>query len=413
MKTTVSILLAVAFLPAFGVPRPSPAAAQQGITINEVEPNDFKDRSQVIMLTQGMTTVVRGRAARDDGGSFVDELELDIDVEDDIEDWYVVEVNGVAEFSLEVSWPERADIDAWVFTDISNRVFFDGLTLHTHAATGEKPEVLANRVYYTYSDRDDEADGMLQPLPRTSRYYVAVSNYDPAEWSQPATYEMKITVPGNAVSRRGESVRYDNNGYGHFAKVGPHDLDVDRLMVLERITPPAYPATLEFVNLLQFSSSATGPGPRQELIVLTDPAGTGNPAQATEVLRQKVALPIVEETSAVAFYVGSAGITARSGDIYVGFQVVEENNEFHFPFDVDKAGFRRTFMSTDGGKNYGWLRLASREVEIPFVSNSGITADLLMGNPAPDAARANQPAVSVRPVPVELYTGPVRISVVQ
>jgi hypothetical protein len=391
----------------------SPVAAQREVVVTEAEPNDIKERAQVVPLTLGMTTNIKGRAARDDRGSYVDELEFLFSLNDDIEDWYMIEVQNPTELSVEMSWPEEADIDAWIFTDMSKRVLFDGLTLHAHAATGANPERLLNRLLYTYSTRDDETQGMTQPLPRASRYYIAVSNYDPADWSRPATYELKITVPGPASTRREENqfARYDNNGYGRFTAIDPEELETERLLVLERITPSDYPATLDAINLFQFSGIVSNR--RQDMIVLVDPTGSGDPGKAREVFRRKVRIPSVEETSIISYFVSGPELTIAAGDLYVGFELVNPTEGQHIPFDVDKAGFRRSFISTDAGKTYGRMMIESEQTRIPFIANSGVTADLVIGTVAPGAAPNGTASVKIQPATIRRYDGDVQVSVVK
>ncbi|MCS6803745.1 MAG: hypothetical protein RMM98_14085 [Acidobacteriota bacterium] len=387
----------------------SPVGAQRELIVTEAEPNDIKERAQQVPLSIGMTTTIRGRAAREDRGSYVDELDFLFSLDDDIEDWYVIEVQNPTELSIQMSWPEEADMDAWIFTDISKHVLFDGLTLHAHAATNANPERLLNRLLYTYSTRDDETQGLLQPLPRSSRYYLAISNYDPADWSGPATYELKLTVSGPGSLRREENqfVRYDNNGYGRFTAIDPDELDAERLLVLERITPAEYPATLDAINLFQFSGPVSSR--RQDMLVLVDPTGSGDPSRAREVFRRKVRIPSVEETSLISYFISGPGLTILSGDLYVGFELVNPTEGQHIPFDVDKAGFRRSFISTDGGRTYGRMMIASDQSRLPFIANSGITADLMMGAAAPAARSREQVSIKVEPATIRRYDGGVSV----
>lgn len=411
---TWMILCAGVMLIGVGVPSfTSPARAQRELVVTEAEPNDIKERAQQVPLSIGMTTTVRGRAAREDRGSYVDELDFLFSLDDDIEDWYVIEVQNATELSIQVNWPEEADIDAWIFTDISKQVLFDGLTLHAHAATGANPERLLNRLLYTYSTRDDEAQGLLQPLPRVSRYYLAISNYDPADWSGPASYELRLTVSGPGSIRREETqfVRYDNNGFGRFTAVAPSRLAAERLLVLERITPAEYPATLDAVNLFQFPEPVSNR--RQDLLVLVDPTGSDDPRRAREVFRRKVRIPSVEETSLISYFISGPGLTILSGDLYVGFELVNPTEGQHIPFDVDKAGFRRSFISTDGGSTYGRMMITSDQSRLPFIANSGITADLMIGTVAPTVAPHERVSVKVQPANIRRYDGGVPILLVK
>jgi len=162
------------------------------------------------------------------------------------------------------------------------------------------------------------------------------------------------------------------------------------------------------VRVFNFSGATEGTA---KLVVYTDPDGTGDPSNAVKVLERQVTIPAVTATTTFAFNVADANISVASGDIYAGFELTQRPNVHHIPFDLDKLGFRRSFISTDGGRTWGQLVVAfSRGSDIPFIANSGINADLTMGSGTAAAART-QKVTAVRRNGVSRYSGPVKFSV--
>lgn len=379
-----------------GLSPTTPGVAAQG-AVMEQEPNDHRAQAQRLDLAPGGTVVVDGSVAPGDSGSRVEELsrlEVAALVADDLqEDWFVIDVNRALEFSLELSWPGAANLDTWTFADISEQTFSDGLVSHHLAATRtDQPEREPNRIYYTYADRRAEVvDGPLT-IPETSPYYLTVSAVNDGP-SPPVTYRLTLTSPAPGTTR---SVIYDTSGPGLYAPVFPSDLGARRLLALQRITPPEYPARLDRVDLLQFNLGGRNQvGATLTLVVLVDPQGAGNPANATEVLRRRVRIRALDAIN--GYPVQDANITVQSGDIYAGFEILEQFiADLHLPFDVDKAGFGRSFVSTDRGASFGVLKSASPDVGIPLVANAGIDAVLTINPTAETPAATSRQAVIVR-----------------
>lgn len=420
MKTRTFALivgLCLTLVPLLSQPADPITTASAQSVVMEIEPNNNKAQAQPLRLMAGETVIVEGRVGPNDGGSLVRELArletpfgnplftppTEILARDPIEDWYVIEVRGSLEYSLELQWADgTSNLNNWTLGDIAAQIYPDELvSIHVASTPTGRPEVEPNRIYYTYDDRRSEAQGGRLTIPTSSRYYLTVSNAGTGS-GQPVSYRLVLSSPRRGTTR---TVLDAVRGPTVANPVIPADVGASRMRVVQRLTPTEYPARLDEVGLVQFDIEGQRVlNESLDLIVMVDPQGTGNPANARTVLTRRVQ---IESLNALNSYsVRDANIVVQSGDIYAGFEIAETGLGLHLPFDLDKAGYGRSFVSIDGGRTYRYISLITFDTLIPLVGNAVIEAALTINPragkradaPEPTRVRATPPVI---PAPVK------------
>jgi DNA-binding beta-propeller fold protein YncE len=121
---------------------------------------------------------------------------------------------------------------------------------------------------------------------------------------------------------------------------------VDGLIIVNRLTPSSYPATLQRIRIRfdEFQGVPSPVGQTIRLLVFTNPSGGGRPQNSPIILvDQLVTIPRVREF--VDFEVN--GPTINSGDFYVGYQAPSPSRGVGFSADINGLQQQRAFASTD------------------------------------------------------------------
>jgi uncharacterized protein (TIGR03437 family) len=130
-------------------------------------------------------------------------------------------------------------------------------------------------------------------------------------------------------------------------------LRMDGLMIVNRLTPPAYPATLQSIRI-QFRTFSGQPDPTGRSITLVyfaDTTGSGMPPANAQLMRIDTTVPGTSATSFFDFPVTN-GPTINSGDFYVGFAAPTPNQGVGFPLDTNSQPASRSFLSLTGGASF-------------------------------------------------------------
>ncbi|MBI3949542.1 MAG: hypothetical protein HY314_03700 [Acidobacteria bacterium] len=151
---------------------------------------------------------------------------------------------------------------------------------------------------------------------------------------------MKVDLVGDATS---EEISIDD---------GDPELEYieDDLIVVNRLTPPDYPTTLESIRVVIPSvDGAPDPeGGQITLLVYTDPSGVGQPPGGQPAFSEAVTITRVE--SFMTFTVPT-DLTVESGDFYVGYQVEAPASGVGFALDTSNPQ-RCTFLSRNDGRTF-------------------------------------------------------------
>jgi uncharacterized protein (TIGR03437 family) len=127
----------------------------------------------------------------------------------------------------------------------------------------------------------------------------------------------------------------------------------DGLMVVNRLTPPSYPATLRklrvMVPILINQPNATGKPITLLIYAQGDPAGQLPPG--AKFTRIETIVPSAGNNLFLEFEIPN-GPTINAGDFYVGYQAPAPHQGVGFAADLSGAAENRSFYSTDGGASF-------------------------------------------------------------
>jgi hypothetical protein len=127
----------------------------------------------------------------------------------------------------------------------------------------------------------------------------------------------------------------------------------DGLIVVNRLTPPSYPATLQTIRI-QFRTFSGQPDPTGKpisLVYFTDATGVGSPPAGAQLTRVATTVPGTSATNFFDFAVTN-GPTINAGDFYVGFAAPTPNQGVGFPLDTNSTLQARTFLSLNDGTSF-------------------------------------------------------------
>jgi hypothetical protein len=131
----------------------------------------------------------------------------------------------------------------------------------------------------------------------------------------------------------------------------------DGAIVVNRLTPSKYPATLRTVRIF-FARGAGLPSPsgaQIKLILFADPTESGRPPPNPTLLTDPitVTIPTIPSSGRFVDFALSGIPPIMSGDVYVGFQAPTPSGGIVFWADVDGPQQGRSFLSRDNGMSYG------------------------------------------------------------
>ncbi len=124
----------------------------------------------------------------------------------------------------------------------------------------------------------------------------------------------------------------------------------DGLIIVNRLTPPAYPATLQNIRI-QFRTFQNQPDPTGKpitLVYFTNASGSNQPPASPQITRIETTVPGTSATNFFDFPITN-GPTINAGDFYVGFQAPTPNQGVGFPLDTNGQLQSRSFFSLGSG----------------------------------------------------------------
>jgi uncharacterized protein (TIGR03437 family) len=129
---------------------------------------------------------------------------------------------------------------------------------------------------------------------------------------------------------------------------------IPNLIVVNRFTPPRYPATLKAIRVFFRNVRPQTPVGREIrlLAFARTPSQTTSVNNPTLLINQAVTVPLVSEAGEFVDFAIQSGPTITSGDFFVGFQQPNTNNVPFFWFDMNAPLQNRGFASSDNGASY-------------------------------------------------------------
>jgi len=129
----------------------------------------------------------------------------------------------------------------------------------------------------------------------------------------------------------------------------------DNIIAVNRLTPSAYPATLQTTRLVfpQVNGLPSPTGAQITLIAFTGASGTTQPpANPTLLVNQVVTIPAPTSATGFIDFPIQNGPTIMAGDFYVGFKTPNPFGGVVFATDLDGAPRQRVFVSGDNGATF-------------------------------------------------------------
>jgi len=130
-------------------------------------------------------------------------------------------------------------------------------------------------------------------------------------------------------------------------------------MVINRLTPPAYPATLRKLHILipAFKDQPDPAGKPITLLIYAQGNSTGSNGQLppdAQFTRIETTVPSSSPDLFLEFTI-SNGPTINSGDFYVGYQAPSPHQGVGFAIDLSGSAENRSFYSTNNGSSFAPL----------------------------------------------------------
>lgn len=173
----------------------------------------------------------------------------------------------------------------------------------------------------------------------------------------------------------------------------------DGAMIINRLTPPAYPAKLRKVRLL-IPAFVNQPDPAGRPITLVYASGNGQPPPLAQFTRLETIVPSASHELFLEFTIPS-GPTINSGDFYVGYQAPSPNQGVGFAVDTSGLTEHRSFYLRTDGAGFGSLA----DVFQGAPASAMIRAIVSTGAPTPPPTPPPVPTPTPRPVFTELTSG--------
>jgi uncharacterized protein (TIGR03437 family) len=167
------------------------------------------------------------------------------------------------------------------------------------------------------------------------------------------------------------------------------------LIVVNRVTPPAYPAKLQKLRIL-IPPLVNQPDASGKPITLLYATGdsTGRPPVGSQFTRIETFVPSVSPDLFLEFTIPN-GPTINSGDFYIGYQAPAPSQGVSFAVDLTGSQSDRTFFSMDNGLSFGLLSAALQG----RTTTAMLRAIVSVGGPAPTPTPTPAPTPTPTPGP--------------
>ncbi|MGH9850823.1 MAG: NF038122 family metalloprotease, partial [Blastocatellia bacterium] len=160
------------------------------------------------------------------------------------------------------------------------------------------------------------------------------------------------------------------------------------LMIVNRLTPPSYPATLQKIRFIfpRFQNQPDPTGKPVTVVVFADPGGAGQPPAGAQIGRLNTTVPGASPTDFFELILPN-GPTISSGDFYIGFQAPSPHQGVGFGIDTSGQSPNRSFFSIDDGASFASLapvlQVNSANALIRAVVSTGGSTPTPTPNPTP------------------------------
>jgi len=165
------------------------------------------------------------------------------------------------------------------------------------------------------------------------------------------------------------------------------------VIVVNRLTPPGYPATLRKLRIL-VPPLSNQPDPAGKPITLLIGAQSNSSGQMPQFTRIETTVPSISPDLFLEFTIPN-GPTINAGDFYVGYQAPSPNQGVGFAIDTNGSPANRTFYSENNGSSFASLSEALQG----RAANAMIRALVSIPGPAPTPLPTPIPVPTPQPGP--------------
>ena len=173
----------------------------------------------------------------------------------------------------------------------------------------------------------------------------------------------------------------------------------DGAIMVNRLTPPAYPATLRKLRIL-IPHGKGDPNPTGKPITLLIGASSGQSPAGAQFTRIETTVPSASADLFLEFPI-SNGPTINSGDFYVGYKAPSPHQGVGFAIDFSGSAENRSFHSINDGVSFGPLSEVYSGREVNFM----IRAIVSIPGPTPTPTPVPTPTPAPGPDTVALTSG--------
>ena len=175
----------------------------------------------------------------------------------------------------------------------------------------------------------------------------------------------------------------------------------DGLMVVNRLTPTSYPATLRKLRILiPAFQNQPDPAGRPITLLYAQGASNGQPPAGAQFTRVETTVPSASSDLFLEFTIPGE-LTINSGDFYVGYQTPSPHQGVGFAVDSSGLAENRSFYSTTNGAGFTPLSAAFQGKPVSAM----IRAIISTGVPTPPPTPTPAPTPTPDPVFVALTSG--------
>ena len=195
-----------------------------------------------------------------------------------------------------------------------------------------------------------------------------------------AVWTKLLVIPVLALSLLSGMLVAPRRGLAAYAVAAEEELSTDDgsvetgalqggLIVVNRLTPSSYPATLKTIRVFQAQFQGLPPPSGSPIRLVAFPGASGTtqpPNNPIEFVNEIVTIPTVPAAGGFIDFPIKNKPTITAGDFYVGFQSPNPAGGVVFAADANGPQQQRGFFSANDGGNYGGpLVLSNGQQSIP------------------------------------------------
>ncbi len=219
------------------------------------------------------------------------------------------------------------------------------------------------------------------PALRTGKAYLLVANFGPGALNFTITATLGNSPPPSPSPSPSpgttDELFTDDSTAEQYAQ-GPG------VIVVNRLTPTRYPATLQRVKIFlrRFSDLPDPSGAQIRLVAFTGPSGMSQPPTSPNfVFDRQMPIPAVSATGDFVEFQIQNGPTINSGqDLYLGYQLPTGASGVVVAGDANGPQRQRAFFSQNGGSTFGLLAFVNQQTGAQIPINLMIRASIASGS---------------------------------